>query len=309
MKIFVSTLTVLLAIFAFSDNFVIIDYDPGVIDDFQRNSFVSEFSDQLMSNGIYNINVLRDDSIMNYWNNMEEIKVKTAQWNPDNVIIFKYYVFGDNFVVKLTQLDMHSLTVIRNEAFSLEEPEELKTVAQKAGLMVSHDKSIDQLQEVGLLIPNEQKEILEKRSQGLTGLSFNAGYMWALTDDGYAGAYKKVLLLSASLPIEVSTNGRLDITADLMVAASIAATIGYSHIMKPTSVTPYWGADAGIEYVYHRADMFPNNSLGGIIIRPKFGYMIMNTYKASVYVEAAYRFVTNDFFDRGIEFRFGCIFR
>lgn len=300
---------ILLASVVFGENVLIIDYDPSVVDSYQRSSFINEFSDHLLVNGQYSISIIEDDSVKYYWNNINEIRSRTSEKQPQTVIIFKYYVFGDNFVVKMSQIDMNAMSIVRNEEFSLEEPEELKTVAQKAALIVSKNKSAAELEEIGLIIPNEQKEILERRSQGLTGISFNAGYMWSLTDDGYAGAYKKVLLLSASLPIEVSRNGRLDITADLLVAASIAATIGYSHIQKPTSVTPYWGADAGIEYVYHRADMFPNNSLGGIVIRPKFGYMIMNTYKASVYMEAAYRFVTNDFFDQGIEFRFGCIFR
>ncbi len=309
MKVFISIIVILFSFAVFGENIVIIDYSPNVIDREQRESFINEFGDNILLNGVYNISIMKDDSVSLYWNNINDIKINTAQYAPNTVIIFKYYVFGNNFVIKMIAIDIDSMKLVRNDEFSMEEPEELKTVAQKSALMFVHNKSSKELEQVGLMIPNEQKEILEKRGLGLMGLALTAGYMWSTTSDGYAGDYKKVLLISASLPVEVSKNGRMDITLDILAAASIAGTIGYSYISKPTSVTPYFGADAGIEYVYHRRYAFPDNSIGGIVIRPKLGYILMNTYKTSIFIEAAYRLVTDDFFDSGVEFRFGFIFR
>ncbi len=311
MKLFISALLILLCIVIFSENVILFDYKPDVIDDVQRFSFVSEFNDNLISLGDYKINTLFYESLPSFWHNSDMLVGICDSLNADKAILFKYYAFGDNFVVKIAVLDIKEGKFARIEEFSLTDPIELKTVAKKAALMIAQNKSIKELEEVGLLIPNEQKEILERRSIGLMGISCSAGYMWSTTPDGnlYAGEYKKVLLLAVSMPIEVSKHGRMDISCDLLVAASIAATIGYTYISKPTSVSPYFGADAGIEYVYNRSDINPTASLGGIVFRPKLGYLFMNTYKTSLFVETAYRVVTNDFLDSGFEFRFGFILR
>lgn len=312
MRILLSILMIISATFIFAENVVVLDYSPNVIDVEQRNSFINEFCDYLLANGYSNLNVVMDNSLETYWNNVEMIKENTADYSPDIVIMFKYYVFGDNFVVKMTVIDINQVKVIKTEEFSLEEPEELKTVAKKASMVFVHNKSVKELEQVGLMIPNEQKEILNKRGNGLMGISFAAGYMWTAPttkDNLYAGSYRKVLMLAASLPIEVSVNGRMDITFELPIAASIAGLVGYTYIFNPTKVTPYIGADAGIEYVYHRASIYPSASNGGIVIKPKVGYIVMNTFKASLFVEAAYRLVTDDYTDSGVEFRFGFIFR
>ncbi len=311
MKLFVSILLVFLCIIVFSENIIIFDYKPDVIDNTQKSSFINEFNDNLILSGNYKINTLFYESLPSFWHNSDILISICDSLNIDKAIIFKYYAFGDNFVVKMAVLDIKENRFTRIEEFSLTDPRELKTVAKKAALMITQNKSVKELEEVGLIIPNEQKEILERRNIGLKGISFSAGYMWSTTpaDQLYAGEYRKVLLLAASLPIEVSRYGRMDITFDLLIAASVAATVGYTHIFKPTTISPYLGADAGIEYVYNRSSINPTASIGGIVLRPKVGYLVMNTFKTSLFIEAAYRVVTNDFLDSGFEFRFGFILR
>ena len=310
MKFYLTLCLMLITLFVSAEkiNVTVIDYKSEMIGSQQRQSFISEFGDYVMQSGGYNYNSIKDDSLPNYWNNFDKIREKVGE-DTDKTIIFKYYVFGDNFVIKMAVLNMNEDKVERIEEYSLFKPEELKTIAKKSSMMFVHNKSKKELEEVGLMVPTENTEELNKRSYSLVGLSLNTGYMWATVDGGYAGDYKKVLLLSAGLPMEVSKNDRLDLTFDLLVASSVCASIGFTHIHKPTKITPYWGGDAGIEYVFHRTAQYPSNSLGGIMLRPKFGYIIMNTNHASIYLETAYRFVTNDFFDQGIEFRFGFIVR
>lgn len=315
MKRIMYTLILLLACFGvYASGILILDYSPDVIDSPQRTSFINLFQDEMLMQGSYNIITQFDNNLPQYWSSSSRLKALCDSAGADTCIIFKYYVLGEDFLVRLSAYDAKREVFFRNDEFSLSSPEELRVVAKKSAIVIKNNKNIKELEKLGMIIPEEKLEVLERRNKGLSGISFSASYLWAvqpLIKDGlYAGEYRKVLEFTGMLPIEVSTNGRMDITGDLLWGASVAAMIGYTHIFKPVSTSPYLGLDAGIEYVYGRDDRYPYGfSLGGIVARPKAGYIFMNTYNVSMFAETALRLVTNDFFDSGVEFRFGFIIR
>ena len=228
------------------------------------------------------------------------------------MIIFKYYVFGERFIMRMTVFNFKTMEFERNEEFALKNPEELKPVCKRAALVYTQNKSVEQLVEVGLLTEDEIRDELLDRRSGLMGITGAFGYMWAspLIYDGlYAGEYRKVLMLSGSILMEVSKNARMDLNFELPVAASIALSAGYIYIAKPTTFSPYWGGDLGVEYVYNRREINPDASIGGIFAKPRFGMLIMNTYNISTYAEAGFRLVLTDFLDSGIEVKIGLILR
>jgi len=302
-----------LCLTGYAAGILILDYNSDVIDNTQRNSFINLFQDEMLIIDNYNIITITDDNLPKYWSSGPTLQAVCDSLGVDTCIIFKYYVLGEDFLVRLSVYDATINAFTRNDQFSLDSPEDLRVVAKRSAIVIKNNKDVKELEKLGMIIPEEKLDILERRNKGLTGFAFAASYLWVsplVTDGLYAGEYRKVIELTAMLPIEVSTNGRMDITGDLLFGASIAAMIGYTHIFKPVSTSPYIGLDGGIEYVYGRNSRYPSGySLGGIVARPKAGYIFMNTYNMSMYAETAFRMVTNDFFDSGIEFRFGLIIR
>lgn len=295
----------------FSERILLLDYNAGVIDEVQRKSFLNLFSDDLSKHQISSM-ILFDNDIQNIWNDNQLISERYSSLNYDKMVVFKYYVLGERFIVRMTVFNFKTLEFERNEEFTLKNPEELKPVCKRAALVYTQNKSVEQLVQVGLLTEDEIKDELTDRRSGLLGITGAFGYLWAspfITDELYAGEYRKVLMLSGSILMEVSKNARMDLNFELPVAASIALSAGYIYIAKPTTFSPYWGGDLGVEYVYNRRDMYPDASIGGIFAKPRFGILIMNTYNLSTYAEAGFRCVLTDFFDSGLEIKIGLIVR
>ncbi|MGE3062651.1 MAG: hypothetical protein AB7T10_03360 [bacterium] len=308
-------ISLILVLFVFlglsAERVLLVDYASTVIDEVQRKSFLNLFSDDLSKYKISSM-VLFDDDIQNIWNDKQLLVERYGTLEYDRMIVFKYYVFGERFIMRMSVFNFKTLEFERNEEFALENPEELKPVCKRAVLVFTQNKTVDQLVEVGLLSQDEIKSELSDRRSGLMGFTGAFGYMWTspLTTDGlYAGDYRKVLMLSGSILMEVSKNARMDINFELPVAASIALSAGYIYIAKPTTFSPYWGGDIGVEYVYNRKEMYPNASIGGIFFKPRLGMLMMNTYNLSTYVESGFRLVLTDFLDSGLEVKIGLILR
>lgn len=295
----------------FSERILLVDFDAGVIDEVQRKSFLNLFSDDLSKYKISST-ILFDNDIQNVWNDSQMLSERYGSLDFDKMIIFKYYVFGDRFIIRMTVFNLKTMEFERNEEFALKDPEELKPVCKRATLVYTQNKTVEQLVEVGLLTEDEVKDELKDRRSGLIGFTGAFGYMWAsplIYDELYAGEYRKVLMLSGSILMEVSKNARMDLNFELPVAASIALSAGYIYIAKPTTFSPYWGGDLGVEYVYNRRERYPDASIGGIFAKPRIGMLIMNTYNISTYAEAGFRLVLTDFLDSGIEVKIGLILR
>ncbi len=313
MKKFLTIIFVLIALNMFAESAVIIDYNTPLIDNVQRSSFLNIFSDEVIKSQDYSLQIIQDDKLESYWNNKQALIEKCDSLHPDKIIIFKYYILGDNFTLRFQILDVNTNSFIRNEEFVLKEPEELKIVAKKAALILTENKSIEELSSIGLVTKTEQNEALENRRQGLSVGAYSIGYIYAnksvIDDTLYAGKYDQAIMVGVTGGIEISKYSRMDINFDFVLLGSMAASIGYTRTFSDYDFTPYLGGDLGIEYAFGRKDLYPASSIGGILLRPKMGIIMMNTYQYSFYIEPAYRLVINDFNDSAFELRIGVISR
>jgi hypothetical protein len=311
MKKIILFIAILFPILIFSKNIILLDYTPTSIDTDARESFVNLFIDNLTGTYDFNVVMKTDTTLPEYWGDKNEISNKYNNGKYSKALIFKYYYIEDRLIIRMTVLDFNHQKFVMNENFTISNAMELTYAAKCASAVLGENKSKDQLVEVGLLTSNEIQDRLKSRRNGLSSVAASCGYMWSAftTDHLYAGNYKKVLLLNLSFLTETSKNTRISINFDLPVAAAISASIGYSYIFQPITNTPYLGFDFGAEYDYARKSLYPNNSIGGILLRPKAGFIFMNTYYTSVYIESGLRVVTTDFWDSGFELRAGIIFR
>ncbi|NIA23773.1 MAG: hypothetical protein GWP03_06430 [Proteobacteria bacterium] len=304
-------LMLLIPVLTFGEKVVIADYTPTTIDESARKSFVSLFIDDLSGKYNYSVSTVIDSNLPNYWGDIDKIGNKFRNGEYSKVIIFKYYYINETLIIRMDVLDLLSRKFIINENFNLSNPDDIEYAAKAAATVLGEGKSLDELVKNGILTPNEVTTKKVKRSKGENSFGLSTGYMWnTLTYDGlYAGHYKKVLMLNCSFITETTDNSRVSINFDWPVAAGIAASIGYSYITHPGVNTAYFGFDFGAEYDYARKDINPNSSIGGVLLRPKVGFIILNSYYTSVYIEGAGRFVTTDFLDSGLEVKAGILFR
>ncbi|MCD6246592.1 hypothetical protein J7J58_06840 [candidate division WOR-3 bacterium] len=311
MKRAILFLMLVLPLWAFGEKIAILDYNPTTIDENARKSFISLFIDDLSGKYNYSVSTVSDSMLPNYWGDKDKITDKFRNGEYTKVVIFKYYYINETLIIRMDVLDLLSKKFVINENLNLSDPDEIEYAAKAAATVLGERKSLSELVKNGILVSNNVTARKVRRSKGENSFGISTGYMWnTLTYDHlYAGHYKKVLMLNCSFITETTDNSRVSINLDWPVAAGIAASIGYSYITHPGVNTAYFGFDFGAEYDYARKDINPNSSIGGVLLRPKIGFVMLNSYYTSVYIEGAGRFVTTDFLDSGLEIRAGILFR
>lgn len=311
MKRIMFILMLMLPLLTFGEKVVIVDYNSSAIDNTLRKSFVNLFVDELSGKYSFSVTTVTDSTLPSYWGDIDKVSDKFKNGEYSKAIIFKYYYINNSLIIRMDVLDLLSKKFIIDENLHLADPNDVEYAAKASALVLGEGKSLKELVKEGILTPNEIISQRKRRSKGENSFSLSTGYMWnTLTYDHlYAGHFKKVLMLNCSFLMETTDNSRVSINFDLPVSAGIAGSIGYSYMIHPGINTAYFGFDFGAEYDYARKDLYPNNSIGGVLLRPKVGFIMLNAYNTSIYIEGAGRFVTTDFLDSGLEIRAGLILR
>ncbi len=306
-KAIMISLLFLLSFSVFAKTIVIIDHASPAIKQTNRESFTYLLSDNIYEKTQMNVKLYSYDSLSNIWNDKYLLQGIVDTVNADYVLLIRYNRLGSQLTIGLKYYDIKNNTILWTDNLFLSKVKEIRYLAERIATAIKENKKPIAVQGVGMLMENEEKDILKGRKSGLMGFQMSFGYLYATVADGYGGTYNTVLEMSGGIPVELSKNSTMDISFDILIGASLAASMGYKFLATPSTHSFYFGGDLGIEYVFPR--YATNVTAGGILLRPKMGMLFMNTYNVSTFIEAGYRIVFNSFSDSGFEIRFGVLFR
>jgi len=216
-----------------------------------------------------------------------------AKENIDNFVYISINKLGNTFYVLYNYVDIKSHNIIQENNIRSETLDDLDIILKRIATAICTGKSVEKINEVGLITDSETKEPNLKSSFSYSGIGF--GYLYPQT--GFDNDFDRIFFLDIKSCYE---------THDYLVEGLLgfrkgtALNIGISKIFTNNNFAPYIGVGMGFHWVSHKNEHSNKKRGDGIELLFKTGLLGFRVYDFRFMLQLDYGVIFNDYNDKYI---------
>lgn len=235
-----------------------------------------------------------------YCNDKECAQEIGEKLGASRVLVVNLNSLGDKIIVQYFLVETSSGKSLLTDQTTAHSVEDLESVMKRMALSVVNLTPFAKNAEVGNIVAQESKELLQRTSRKNIGLFF--GYLFPHV--GYHEDLRKSFVLDFRWDYELP-----DYAVGMMLGAryGFAANIYGQYLFTKTDVTPFVGGAFGFHWVSHH-DFFSSDKDGdGFELTLSTGLRLFRTYNFQVLLNLDYLMTFNDYNDKAVVFTLGLL--